>query len=504
MHFKFKAFNCCKVTTIPPFGLLIKRINIASFRQQILKREAEEDEMRFAQKTASYKTTNSTFLPILPLVRVKIPEDTDKAKFITFELKVRSGTGAGTPSYKKSMRTFEEGSPQEWMDVLTGLREIWKQNTVNGPTDRAATVVAILKGDSRTAFESSLEEVRVNPDDDDVPLVMTIEHIEVSLSAVTDIVFPFRALEVQKQWMTRYMKKPFDLSTKKMASALTRINNYLPSFPGGTQASKFSESEIVGLLEFALPNSWRKAMDLKGFVPSDNNKKALVDQCERIERNETQVSKDKEPHNDNNKNNKKNKFAKFENNKKKNGGEQVTSEDGQKYCKKCGHNDTHSTDRCFKLKKLAREAEQANGNGKAYAKPFSKRTFRKEINAMARRAGKHNGLEVFKSALKREQGKQEKRVAKKVTIAASAKKAPKSDESDSDSDESMHNLELPIPRKKRAQKTKKSIFDGLQDSESFDEDEGDNKATDEETAFLKSIDKEEAEMKETAGKTGSE
>ena len=89
------------------------------------------------------------------------------------------------------------------------------------------------------------------------------------------------------------MKKPFDLSTKKMNAALSCINNYLPQFPGGTAASKYSESELVGLLEFLLPNSWRNAMDLKGFVPANNDRKELIEHCSRIERNETPIHNDK-------------------------------------------------------------------------------------------------------------------------------------------------------------------------------------------------------------------
>jgi hypothetical protein len=82
--------------------------------------------------------------------------------------------------------------------------------------------------------------------------------------------------------------------------------------------------------------------------------------------------------------------------------------DGQFYCKKCGTNPTHETEQCFILKCLAREANN-NGNGKAHAKPYSKRTLCKEFNSIARHAGKkHDGLKIVESALKREQGKLEK------------------------------------------------------------------------------------------------
>jgi hypothetical protein len=308
--------------TIPPFATLIKKIKIASFRIHLQKKREEEEKMRFQQRPTSLKT-NKKFLPIIPLEKVKIAtDDKDKAAFISFELKVRAGAGAGTPSYKKFMRTFEEGSPQEWMDVLTGLREIWKQNSVNGPTDRAATVAAVLKGDSLTAFETALEDARVNPDpdnDDNVPLPMTVEHIESSLRSVTEIVFPFRALEIQKQWMTRYFKKPFNLSSKKTAAGISRLNNYLPYFPLATATSKYTEAELVEILEVALPVSWRRTMDLKGFVPNRNNFKALLGQMEVIERNETPAKQDNIDDDDENKKGKKVKFAKFEKKAKKMG-----------------------------------------------------------------------------------------------------------------------------------------------------------------------------------------
>jgi hypothetical protein len=405
--------------------------------------------MRFIKRNQQYKT--SGMQPILPLVPERLElGNKDKTTFITFDLKVRAGTGAGTPSYKKHMRTFDEGTPQEWMELLTGLREIWQQSSVNGAHDRAATVAAVLKGDSRIAFEAAIEDARTDPNAAAL-IPLTTDHVEESLCAVTTIVFPFRALETQKQWMKKYMKKPFDLSANMMSTALSCINNYLPSFLDGDASSKFMDAELVGLLDFLLPASWRKAMDLKGYVASQHDKKSLVDQCEMIERNETPIKHDRDDNNDNNKNRKKIKFVKSETKNKKSGNKTVPN-DGQYYCKKCGTNSTHDSEHCYFLKRLAREANN-NGNGKAHAKLYSKRTFRKEVNSIARRAGKHDGLKIVESALKREQGKLDKQAgqasSKKHTKKAAAKK---SSDNDSSSDESMHNMEARIPWKKQYSK----------------------------------------------------
>jgi hypothetical protein len=50
--------------------------------------------------------------------------------------------------------------------------------------------------------------------------------------------------------------------------------------------------------------------------------------------------------------------------------------------------ETHNTASCYKLKNIARDKAEA---GKSRDKePYSKRTFREEVNAIARRAGKHS------------------------------------------------------------------------------------------------------------------
>jgi hypothetical protein len=72
---------------------------------------------------------------------------------------------------------------------------------------------------------------------------------------------------------------------------------------------------------------------------------------------------------------------------------------------------------------------------------------------MARRAGKHDGLKIMESALKRQQGKLEKQ-AGQASSKKHAKKAAakKSSNNDTSLDESMHNMEARIPWKKQYSK----------------------------------------------------
>jgi hypothetical protein len=85
--------------------------------------------------------------------------------------------------------------------------------------------------------------------------------------------------------MNRGMRKPYELTTRKTVAAITRINNALPLFPGGTEASKFS-NQVIGLLEWSLPLSWRSKFDLDGYIPMVDTKAKLIKNCEAIERNQ--------------------------------------------------------------------------------------------------------------------------------------------------------------------------------------------------------------------------
>ena len=94
----------------------------------------------------------------------------------------------------------------EWLKTIEDIQEVWTQNSISGPTDKVSTVRAILKGESLTAFESALQEARINEEGEEQTI--TSEHIKKALDGVTLSVFPHRALETQKRWMQRGMKKP--------------------------------------------------------------------------------------------------------------------------------------------------------------------------------------------------------------------------------------------------------------------------------------------------------
>jgi hypothetical protein len=76
--------------------------------------EAPSDPQEISQVPPGYPTVAYT---MLLLDKLK-----NKVVYIThylFTLQVSQGSGPVPPNYKKSIRTFEKGDPQQWMDVIT-------------------------------------------------------------------------------------------------------------------------------------------------------------------------------------------------------------------------------------------------------------------------------------------------------------------------------------------------------------------------------------------------
>jgi hypothetical protein len=282
-----------------------------------------------------------------------------------------------------------------------------------------------IECESFTSFEASIEQGRRNAEEDGAPLPINVAMVDAAMTAVATTVFPHHALEIQCLWMNGAgMRKPFELTTRKTAAAITRINNALPLFPGGTDASKFSNAEVIGLLEWSLPPSSRSKFDLDRYIPTLGTKAKLIENCEAIERNQTDTQQAKATH----------KGVKPKHEKSQNSTGKREPGTNNKYCSEHGKNSTHNTSDCFTLKK-----RQGNGqsNNQKTVRSFSNRNFRKEINAMAKKSPKKQVLDLYAIAIACEQTKYDK-VSKKKALVKRKVLLSESEEDSSDSDESIH------------------------------------------------------------------
>jgi hypothetical protein len=159
------------------------------------------------------------------------------------------------------------------------------------------------------------------------------------------LIVPF---ETQKQWMSKYARMPYEMGAKQFVTAMSRINNYIPFFPNANVLSKYSKEELLNILEFAVPPHWRKAFDLRDYLPTSDDKARFISKCERVEQNEMSPAKERDGSDNDRTSSKKTKFAKSEKSVTKSG-KKTATDSAPMYCTHC-KTDTHVTERCWKLK----------------------------------------------------------------------------------------------------------------------------------------------------------
>jgi hypothetical protein len=144
-----------------------------------------------------------------------------------------------------------------------------------------------------------MEDNRTNPDDESLMVPMMEQHIDDALLSVTNQIFPYRALETQaletqKQWMSKHTRKPYEMGAKQFVISMSRINNNIPFVPNATVLSKYSKEELLNILEFAVLPHWRKAFDLRDYLPTSDDKARFISECERVKRNETPPARERD------------------------------------------------------------------------------------------------------------------------------------------------------------------------------------------------------------------
>jgi hypothetical protein len=170
--------------------VLLKKTNITQFKELFWKIKIQQRKEMLSMNNKIPRVRKLGHLrPVLPLIPQKTTKmEVEKVKFMALDLKTRVGQPSDATKYKKYVRKFEEGNPQEWIDMLRDLEQIWTRNSMTGCTDRASTVQALVCGESAVAFETALQDARTAEEGQISPI--SVEHVSQSLNAVTKTVFP--------------------------------------------------------------------------------------------------------------------------------------------------------------------------------------------------------------------------------------------------------------------------------------------------------------------------
>ena len=232
-----------------------------------------------------------------------------------------------------------------------GMRDSMQANLV---ALRLTTVAALVKGATETDDEFAARRVTEgNAVRYEIHNVDVIAGIRAVITALT----PNKALQRQKRWMRRNLRKTRDLTVRQFAAHLTRINDeelpFLP--PNFASNQKLAEDEMIDILVTACPKKWSADGDRQNFDPLVSGWNATV---EFLTRQET-AAEDEGFEEVKPAASKSSKKAK--NDSKSSGGSKSTG--GSKFCHYHGNNPTHDSNNCRTLKKMAESAKKSSGGG---------------------------------------------------------------------------------------------------------------------------------------------
>ena len=95
---------------------------------------------------------------------------------------------------------------------------------------------------------------------------------------------PREVLNSQTRYIRHYMRKPFDVSTRRYVGAVHTLNNALEQLPPSFDASqKILDSDMMDILASNAPKKHKELMTDQGFDPQTAMADQFVEICERAE-----------------------------------------------------------------------------------------------------------------------------------------------------------------------------------------------------------------------------
>eukprot|EP00957_Ditylum_brightwellii_P152176 11585759-Ditylum_brightwellii.AAC.1 len=94
-----------------------------------------------------------------------------------------------------------------------------------------------------------------------------------------------KAGQIQKRYMQRNIHFGKDQTMKEWVTRVQELNGYLKDFPthNGNPTHPLDKDELLDILGFGVPASWRREFSVQDFDPVDQGPRKFVEFCTRLE-----------------------------------------------------------------------------------------------------------------------------------------------------------------------------------------------------------------------------
>ena len=236
--------------------------------------------MKVSIKSALKTPSRRQIVPVIPLVRPETKSSLGKGDYTVIKCKT-TPNAANSATYDLPIPYFRSGSTEEFLKWKRNVnRALTGQGITDGPGKYNLTR-KLLDGDALMVFNVKATQLGNE----------TNQHYEQVMQALAEHVFPIKALQTQKRFMRRFLRKPRDMKARDFVSRVCEINEMLNQFPGADGAGSLPQDELLDLMEFGMPSSWQRQMIMHDFDPMDKSIPEFINMCERIEMTEPETKK---------------------------------------------------------------------------------------------------------------------------------------------------------------------------------------------------------------------
>jgi hypothetical protein len=239
-----------------------------------------------------YSNRVNTIPPPILFKRSLWNKDAEDAESTAFKLR-SNPTDKDSQLYELRVRSFANGTPEQFILWKRDLDKVIKGQNVTRPTDKYEMARRVLYGDALAVFDK--EALTLVQEDE--------ESFQKCLKALANHVFPKNALSSQKAWLRHSddVKKKPNMPTRTWTARLQEINQMLSEFPPTfSKIQRISDEDFVEVIEYGIPYSWRAKMAEQGFVPVNHTLTEIVEFCNKMEYAEEMTGINNSQNNQNN------------------------------------------------------------------------------------------------------------------------------------------------------------------------------------------------------------
>ena len=275
--------------------------------------------MKIAKAAYTGLVQKSASTAILPLIDEDLSID-DSTKCSTFKLRSQP-TDADSPKYSLTVPILDDtASVRQALKWTLAVAKVMTGLNITDGTNKHPLVQELCTGSHLVAYNSGvntsrgkrwaqLKEAALNAEpardeaggedeaaywarlatarDNVAQPGINNADITAGLNHILTELCPYKALEKQKRFMRRHMRKPADMTTRTYAANLIRINsNELTMLPPFQTGQSLTNDELIDIITYGIPKSWTRKMDEHDFDPFTKGIHELINFCERMEASE--------------------------------------------------------------------------------------------------------------------------------------------------------------------------------------------------------------------------